>query len=186
MAKSKLTPDQWLEIDIRLQAGESGMTICKEYGITEGAIRHHFGPLKKDKVERVAAKIVEARRARDELPPMLQIKADSLADRMHAMSMVMAQSAELSAKTAMRLASLANTQAQKLDDADPDANTVRAVHALTDTSNKASWQPMELLKVAKTAQAQEPDDDEPGIDASSMSTEALAEVMAAKDRARLK
>lgn len=183
MAKSKLTPDQWMEIDTRLQAGEIGMNIAKEYGITEGAIRHHFGPLKKNKVEAVAAKIVEARRARDELPPMLQIKADSLADRMHAMSLVMAQSAELSAKTAMRLASLANLQAQKLDDAEPDANTVRAVHALTDTSNKASWQPLELLKASKAAQAQDEPEEAPTIDMSQLSTEALTEIVRAKNAA---
>jgi hypothetical protein len=184
MANSKLTPAQWIEVDTRLQAGERPQDICGDYGVTEGAIRHHFGPIKKDRVERAAVKIVEARQAKQELPPILQIKAESLADRLEALSKVMAQSAEVSSKTALRLAELANVQAQKIDDTDPDAEMVRAVHALTDTSNKAAYQGLELLKSNKGATMMK-EDETPleTIDPEMLSMQAMEEIMAAKDRA---
>jgi hypothetical protein len=149
MAKARITPAQWVEIDQKLQAGNTASSLAREYGVTEGAIRKHFGPIKKDRVERTAAKIFESRIAKSELPPVLQIKAESLADKLEILSKVMAQSAELSSKTALRMAALANAQAQLVDDQDPDADIVRAVHALTDTSNKAAYQGLELLKANK-------------------------------------
>jgi transposase len=149
MPKPKITPSQWLEIDALLQKGESARDVAKRYGVSDTAIRKHFGPIKKDRVERTAKKIFEARVAKSELPAVLQVKAESLADKLEILSRVMAQSAELSSKTALRMAALANAQAQMIDDSEPSAEAVRAIHALTDTSNKAAYQGLELLKANK-------------------------------------
>lgn len=181
MAKPKIASIQWLEIDALLQKGESTNSVAAKYGITEGAIRKHFGPIKKDKVERTAAKIFEARVAKNGLPAVLQVKAESLADKLEILSRVMAQSAELSSKTALRMAALANAQAQLIDDSEPDAESIRAIHALTDTSNKAAYQGLELLKANKDMMTQSVESETVAtIDPTKLSSQTRRELLEAR------
>jgi hypothetical protein len=42
-----------------------------------------------------------------------------------------------------------------IDENDPDQDDMRLVHGIIETSNKAAWQPLELLKASRGA----PDDE---------------------------
>lgn len=130
-------------------AGEGGRALAREYGIGEGTIRSRFGQVKKVKINEAAVKLVEARRAIDALPPMLRPQANALADTMQQISEMVAQSAELAARTAYRMSHIANVQAAKLDDERPDLDTARLVAGFTETANKAAYQPLELMKANK-------------------------------------
>lgn len=179
MAKSKLTAADWVDVDQRLQLGEAATVVAKSYGITEGAIRQHFGPLKKDKVQRVAVKILEARQAKKVLAPILQVKAESLADQLEELSKVMMNTARAQSDTALRMAQIAKAQALQIDVDNPNIEMLRDVHALIDTSNKASSQGLELLKINKGAplpKVEEP----PGIDVSRLGIDVLAKIVGAR------
>jgi LacI family transcriptional regulator len=73
----------------------------------------------------------------------------ALADALQEISYMTAQSAQLAAQTAFRMSRIANIQANKLNDEAPDIETTKLIHGLTETSNKAAYQPLELLKVNK-------------------------------------
>lgn len=147
--KPRLSQAQWATIEARILAGEQNRPLAREYGISESAIRSRFGQVKKIKVEDAAAKIVEAREALQALPPMLRPQANKLADALQEISYMTAQSAQLAAQTAFRMSRIANIQANKLNDEAPDIETTKLIHGLTETSNKAAYQPLELLKVNK-------------------------------------
>lgn len=83
--KSKLTSEQWAEVERRLVAGEARRALAREYGVSETSIRDHFGK-QHDTVEAVADALVEAEvkteqaKARLEaLPPLARISAQNLA-----------------------------------------------------------------------------------------------------------
>lgn len=162
MGKQKrLTQAEWATLEKRLMAGESARSLAREYGNTEAAIRHRFGQVKKIKVEDAAMKLVEARQAIESIPPTLRPQVNALADTLQQISEMAARSAELAARTAYRMSHIANVQASKLDEENPDVETARMVAGFTDTANKAAYQPLELMKANKSVMENAQAEDDP-------------------------
>ena len=159
--QKRLTQAEWATLEKRLMAGESARSLAREYGNTEAAIRHRFGQVKKIKINDAAVKLVEARQAIESLPPTLRPQVNALADTLQQISEMAARSAELAARTAYRMSHIANVQASKLDEENPDVETARMVAGFTDTANKAFHQPMELMKAHKSIMDDAQAEDDP-------------------------
>lgn len=145
---AKLNRQQWADIERRLLEGESGLSLSKEYGISEGTIRYKF-PKKREDMEKAVNATVEARLAVAKLPPSLRLQVEPLADvRMRIIDM-QSRSALLAAQTAYKMTQIANTQAEKIDEHKPDLELARVVHGFIETANKAAYQPVELIKASK-------------------------------------
>lgn len=152
--KSKLTPEQWAEVDRRIFEGESIRALARERGISEATIRDRISKIgKQENVQVVAGKIVEAQRSLAALPISAQITAQNLAARLLSISDNLASAAEYGAKTAHRLNALANSEVAKVDDANPlgaaSLEAMRGVSAMTKLANEASATGLNLLAANK-------------------------------------
>ena len=149
---SKLSPEQWADIERRAAEGESSRSLAREFGVDESTVRARITP-HTPRVREVAAKVVEARKALDTLPAHQQYVAINLADRWRSITESVAAVAELNAKTAHRFSSLANTEATKIDDADlysdKSVATIKGVAVLQKMSNDACIVPLSLLAANK-------------------------------------
>lgn len=186
---SKLTPSQWAEVERRSLAGEPARKVAADYGISEAAIRARFGAQQKlsaqsAQVRTVAQKLADAHAALEVLPPMQRAVAIDLADKLRNISESLACAAELGAKTAHRLQSLANSQVAKVDDADPmkSISALRDVGVLTKLANDSSSIALNLLAANKelAAKGNAPQPEAPSVDPSKLSPQALRELMAAR------
>ncbi len=178
MAK-KLTREQLLEIERRLLEGESGLSLAKEFKVSEGTIRYNF-PKKQAELDNAVDAVIHARTAVAKLPKSLQLRVANLADVKMQIIDMQSRSALLAAQTAYKMTQIANTQADKIDEHAPDLDTARVVHGFLETAKVASYQPIELMKVAKDAQPDVVEAEEvPKLDPSKLSNAALAEIMAA-------
>lgn len=176
---TKLTRDQWNDIERRLLEGERGFALAKEYGVSEGTIRYRF-PKKREELDNAVDAVIQARTAVAKLPKSLQLRVANLADVKMQIIDMQSRSALLAAQTAYKMTQIANTQADKIDEHAPDLDTARVVHGFLETAKVASFQPIELMKVAKDAQPDVVDAEEvPKIDPSKLSNVALAEIMQA-------
>lgn len=184
---AKLTPDQLVQIEKRLLAGESAEKVGKDYGVSGAAIRKRFGSQQtigsqSSKVREVAEKLVVARVALEALPAAHRPAALDLAASLQAISASLARTAELSSKTAHRLASLANSEAAKVDDANPmtigtSVEALKGVAALTKMANDASSIGLNLLNANRDRLPPAAVDETPTIDPTKLSDETLAELM---------
>lgn len=152
--KSKLTPEQWAEVDRRILEGESIRALAREYGISDSAIRERIAKNGKvENVQVVARKIVDAELSLAALPISSQITARNLADKLRAISDNLAGAAHYGAATAHRLAGIANAKVQEIDDAAPlnaeSLESLRGVAALTKLANEASTIGVNLLAANK-------------------------------------
>lgn len=144
---SKLTPEQWAEIERRhLSGGESLRALAREFGVDEAAIRRRVSP-QSPQVRAVAAKLADAQSALAELPVPQQYNAINLAAKLRSISDSLASAAELGARTAHRLHSLANSEVGKVDDAEPlkSMDALKSVSALTRLANDSSALAVNLL-----------------------------------------
>jgi hypothetical protein len=119
---SKLTPQQWTEVERRLLAGETARGIAPDFGISEAGIRKRFGAhqsisAQSAQVRTVAEKLADASLALQALPPAQRSVAVDLAEELRTMSVSVARAANLGAKTGHRLHALANSEVAKVDDA---------------------------------------------------------------------
>lgn len=153
---SKFTPEQWQRIGDRLLAGETARKLGLEFGVSETAIRKRFGANESVssqslKVRTVAAKLAEAQAELEVLPPAQRAVAVSLAEKLRSISVSLAHAAELGAKTAHRLHSLANSQVAKVDDAEPmgSITALRDVGVLTKLANDSATIALNLLAANK-------------------------------------
>jgi hypothetical protein len=158
MAKRKLTQEEWLDVDARVSAGESLRVVADSYGISHGTIAARLKKSAPARIELVATKLAEARTEKLKLPPAMQLKAEALAESLMITNALMLRSAKLAAGTAFRMSELANFKAQEIDAASIDPEDVRMVNALTETANKAAYQPMELLKANRELVNKQEDD----------------------------
>lgn len=166
---SKLSLEQWAEIERRSAEGESARSLAKVFGVDEAAIRRRVSP-HTPRIKEVADKLVVAREALAELPASQQYIALNLADKLRSISQSVAAAAELGAKTGHRLHALANSEVGKVDDADPlSADSIAAlkgVGVLTRLANESLMPALNLLSANK-GQLQnpppDPDDDEPQV-----------------------
>lgn len=144
---SKLTPEQWLEIQRRFERGESLNKLAKEFRISAPSIHAMIGK-QANRVKEVAKMIVEAEEAVSTLPPADQVSARNLADDLKAISHNFASAAKYGSMTSHRLAMLAQQQSVKVDDVDPleSGKNLAAIAALTKLANESSHIGMGLLK----------------------------------------
>jgi len=143
---SKLSPDQWAEIERRLAAGEGASDLAREFGISPASVSVRVSKVSK-KVSETAFKLAEAQTALAELPVAQQYAAVSLAEKLRAISVSLANAAELGAKTAHRLHALANSEVEKVDDASPlqSIEALKGVSVLTKLANDSSQIAVNLL-----------------------------------------
>lgn len=162
----KLTPEQLIQIEMRLLAGESPEKIAPDFGVSGMAIRKRFGSnlsraAQSLNVKQAAQQLVEARAVINALPPAHRSVALSLAD----LSETVLRTAEIGSRTAYRLTSLANTQAAKIDDADPtkdnspSLNALKSVVMLTKAANESSVLTSSLLAANKDRLREDPPED---------------------------
>ena len=148
--RSKLTESQWDQIERRVLAGESRRALAREFGITEGAIRQQLST-RISEANSLAHQIVDTERRLAVLPMSTQINTRTLADRLRSISDHLASAAEYGAMTAHRLQALANSEVQKVDDAEPLASleALRGVQVLTKLANESAQTGLNLLTANK-------------------------------------
>jgi hypothetical protein len=115
---SKLSPQQWSEIERRLSEGEAASDLAREFKVHPSQITRRVTQVSQ-KVRNVAEQVAQAQDALAELPTAQQYHALSLAEKLRGISSSLASAAELGAKTSHRLMALANDQVNKVDDAEP-------------------------------------------------------------------
>lgn len=152
--KSKLTPEQWADVDRRILEGESIRALAREFGLSDSAIRERIAKHgKREDVQTVARKIVDAERSLAALPLASQITAQNLAAKLRSISENLASAADYGARTAHRLTALANSEVTKVDDAQPlsekSLEAMRGVAALTKLANEAAATGLNLLAANK-------------------------------------
>lgn len=147
---SKLTPDQWKEVERRVIAGDPIRAVARDFGINEAAIRQRVST-QTPRVKMVAEKLAEAQTALAELPVHQQYIAVSLADKLRNISDNLAAAAQYGAQTAHRLSALANSEVAKVDDAEPLASVenLKGVAALTKLANESATIALNLLSANK-------------------------------------
>jgi hypothetical protein len=181
---AKLTPEQLVQIEQRLLAGESAEKLGAEYGVSGAAIRKRFGSQlivgsKSSKVHAAAQQMIEARAAIQALPPAHRSVALSLAD----LSETVLRTAEIGSRTAYRLTTLANSQATKIDDVDPteegsaSLNALKSVVMLTKAANESSVLTSNLLAANKDRMPSGTPDEAPTVDAEKLSNATLVELL---------
>lgn len=148
---SKLTPDQWAEIDRKLAAGEGVRDLAKEYGISPASVSKRGVSKQTKQVQVVAKQLAEAQTALAELPVHQQYIAVSLAEKLRNISDNLAAAAQYGAQTAHRLSALANSEVAKVDDAEPLASVenLKGVAALTKLANESATIALNLLSANK-------------------------------------
>lgn len=181
--KSKLTESQWAEISRRHIEGESLRSLAKAFGVGESTVREKVSA-QSAHIKIVANQIVATERAVMALPISAQITAHNLAAKLRAISDDLASAAHYGAKTAHRLNALANSEVQKVDDANPLASVegLRGVAALTGLANESAKIGLNLLAANKDTvkQLNEVEPEQPSIDPSKLSNGALEELMGAR------
>lgn len=157
--KGSLTQKQWNDIEKRLIAGEKRRPIAREYGISEAAIRKHFGSQITD-IKSIANQIVEAEQKFYSLPISAQISTQELVNELRAVSHHLIGAAKYGAMTAHKLSGIANMQVDKIDETDPLSEesqpALEAIAALTKISNESARIGIELVKSTKDSIDKEP------------------------------
>jgi hypothetical protein len=136
----------------RIAEGESRRAMAVEYGISEASIRGREEKTGKTAdVQKVARMMVETESAYKSLPISAQISARNLADKLKSISHSLASAADLGAKTAHRLHALANSEVEKVDDAEPMSSleSLKGVSALTKLANDSASIALNLLSANK-------------------------------------
>jgi hypothetical protein len=176
MAK-KLTAQQWLEIETRLATGEAtAYALAKEYGVVEGTIRARFKNKSAKRFDDAVSKVIEAKMAVRELPPILQVKADVIADQKIDAMDRMTQTTSKLLNVAGKLAEIADIQTDLVDPNYPDKEQLKLIHGILETSNKAAYQPLELMKAMRGRE--EPEEQKPTtIDPAALSPETRRELL---------
>ena len=142
--QAKISPDQWAEIERRAAAGQSFRSLAREFGVTEGALRHRGLASQTTQVRTVAEQLAAAQSALAQLPVPQQHLAVQLADALREISSNLAGAARYGTATAHRLAQAAHQVAHRAPDLDEE--TLRSVALLTRTANDAAQVGVQLLK----------------------------------------
>lgn len=142
---TKITPDQWAEIERRAATGESLNAIAADYGVSSTALRKRGIKVSTfSKVREVAGRLAAAQDEVAALPPRGQHLAVSLADELRAISSNLASAARYGSATAQRLAQAAHQQVEHAEVL--DEGTLRSVAMVTRTANEAGQLGVQLLK----------------------------------------
>ena len=148
---SKLSPEQWAEVERRLAAGEGVRDLARAFGVSPAAVSKRGVSKQTKQVQVVAKQLAQAQTALAALPVAQQYTAVSLAEKLRNISTSLASAAELGAATSHRLHALANSEVAKVDDADPMASldSLRNVGVLTKLANDSSHIALNLLAANK-------------------------------------
>lgn len=167
---SKLTPDQWAEVERRLNAGEGASALAREYGISQPVISNRFSKVSNN-IKSVASIIAKGQDELARLPVAQQYQALSLAEKLRSISSNLACAAENGSKTAKTLSGIASKQAEMVNESDPmeSQETLQAISALTKICNDASSLGIGLINASKTATATFSNSDEPVVSDSDLS-----------------
>jgi uncharacterized phage infection (PIP) family protein YhgE len=153
--KSKLTPEQWAQIDRRLVAGERPSHLAKEYGVNPSQITRRGGKeglaQKTQKVREVAQSLAQAQTALAALPVAEQHTAVRLAEQLRQTSDHLAGASVNASAIAHRLTSIASTEMDKVDDTDPLSTVghLKSVSTLMNLAKEAAHIPLNLLAANK-------------------------------------
>lgn len=147
---SKLTPEQWADIERRLSAGESAASLAREHGINQSQITRRVTQVSQT-IRNVAIQVAEAQTALATLPAAQQYTALTMADEIRGLQQDVLAATRLGAKSGLRLHAIANSELQKVDDANPQASqeTLRGVAVLTKMANESMTPALTLLAANK-------------------------------------
>lgn len=149
---SKLTEAQWAEVHQRIIKGEKPADLAREFGISKTRISERFSG-RFETVKAVANQLLTAEQAFQSLPIAEQIETVSVLNDMREITRHIGGAARLSAATSHRLAAIANTQVEKVDDSAPMTpegfENLKTVAALTEMANKAAHIPLNLIAANK-------------------------------------
>lgn len=145
-----MSPEQWGQIERRLNEGESAAALSREFAVSQTRISERFSKVSVI-VRNAAYKLAEAQTALAALPVAQQYQAISLAEQLRRMSASLVSAATLGAQTAHRLHALANTEVEKVDDANPldSMEALKGVGVLTKLANESSHLAVNLLNANK-------------------------------------
>jgi hypothetical protein len=150
---SKLSPEQWAEVDRRLAAGEGVRALAKAFDVSPATISKRGVAKQSEQVRSVAKQVADAQAALAELPVAQQYVAMGLAEKLRNISVSLASAAEHGAATAHRLNALANSEVGKVDDAAPlspeSIAALKGVGVLTKLANDSAHIAVNLLAANK-------------------------------------
>lgn len=142
---SKLTPDQWAEVQRRALEGESNRSLAKEFGVNEASVRAKVST-QTPRVREIAAKLAHAQEELATLPLVQQHSALTLAEKLRGISRDLAGAAVFGADTARRLKERANAEAIKhLAKPEVDVAGMQVVSGLTKLANESASIAQSLL-----------------------------------------
>lgn len=143
---SKLTPDQWADVDRRLAAGEGPSALAREFGVNPSAMTRRKIAQNPQAVRNAAEKLAEAQDLVAALPLNHQVTAVSLAEKLRGISRDLAGAAAYGADTARRLKERANAEAIKqLAKPEVDVSGMQMVAGLTKLANESASIAQSLL-----------------------------------------
>jgi len=147
---SNLSEAKWEELGRRLINGEKAADLAREYKVSRSAISKRFSK-QTETVKDVAQQIVSAEEALARLPVSQQLNAINLAQQLRSISQHLASAASYGAATAHRLTALANSEVQKIDDAQPlkSIENLKGVAALSKLANESASIGLNLLAANK-------------------------------------
>lgn len=184
--KSKLSPDQWAEVERRILEGESIKGLGREFGISDSSIRERIAKAGRlPQVREVAEKILDAEQSLAALPISSQISARNLADKLRSISDNLASAADLGAQTAHHLNGLAHSVAVKITRANlsQSGDRLKEAAALIRVGNEAAQTATTLVMTQKDQfkKANQKPLEKHTIDPTRISSTALEELLAARD-----
>lgn len=145
-----ITEKQWKDIESRVIGGDSMRAVARDYNISEGSIRKRINTHTKP-VKNIANQLAKAELALEALPINTQVKVRSLADELKDISHHLASAARLGAMTAHKLATIANIQAEMIDEDNPLMNedAIKAVKVLGGMVNEHNQAAISLINSNK-------------------------------------
>lgn len=179
---SKLSEAQWSEVERRMLEGESIRSLAKEFKINESAIRaRKSAPV--EEIKTVVNQLVSAERAVKALPISAQVIARSRALMLQSIEDNVLTGAANGAATFVRLTHMANTELQKVNDADllseGGAERLRVIAGLGKMANEAI-EPAKMILNANKERIQQMADEAEIIEAEPLDVKSLPVLDAAK------
>lgn len=149
---SKLTDEQWAQIESRIVSGESARKLAKEFGVSDTAIRLRVTS-HVEEIKSVANQMLEVESRLHSMPLTSQVTTHNLADQLRSISGHLASAANYGAATAHRLSSIAHGKVSKIADAAPldeqGIETLKGIAVLTRMANASSEIGINLLRANK-------------------------------------
>jgi hypothetical protein len=154
---SKLSDKQWADVERRMLEGEPVRALAREFGVSETAIRSRKSS-QVTEIKDVANQLVSAQQALKRLPITSQQTAQTLAQKLMALSDNLLGAAMNGAATAHRLHAIANGVVQQVDDANPlqSMEALKAVAVIGKIANDQASIGLNLLNANKGQMPVEP------------------------------